>query len=198
MNHVTMMTASVGSNQHARAAWGWEKSGKAWSSSCLNTSTSCTKLRLCSFSEFFYRFVGWFLHSSFWTHVWSWQETVPTHCEQEMQMLPGCSISQRTDSFKKCCGTDSACESWSTSYRRRESSSAWVETWFSCKVEKRTPEHGWAAITFQAAALPCSGHAAFSLIEIPFGHREFCYSCHVVDALEGMWSSKLHGNWLDL
>ena len=135
--------------------------------------------------------LGWFLHSSFWTHVWSWQETVPTHCEQEMQMLPGCSISQRPFSFNKCCGTDSACESWSTSYRRRESSSAWVETWFSCKVEKRTPEHGWAAITFQAAALPCSGHAAFSLIDIPFGHREFCYSCHVVDALEGMWSSKL-------
>ena len=199
MNHVTMMTASAGSNQHARAAWGWEKSGKAWSSSCLNTSTSCTKLRLCSFSEFFYRFLVGFCTARF-GHMSGLgrrqcQRIVNKKCKC---FLVVAFLNKLIFSKNVVAPTQLVNLDLCTSYRRRESSSAWVETWFSCKVEKRTPEHGWAAITFQAAALPCSGHAAFSLIEIPFGHREFCYSCHVVDALEGMWSSKLHGNWLDL
>ncbi len=116
MNHGTIMTASVGSNQHAKAAWGWEKSGKAWSSSCLNTSSSCTKLRRCSPSGLLYRFLVEVctceptLGQTFFSHM-SWQETVP-HCEQEMQMLPGCSISQWPFVFFKWCGTNPACESW--------------------------------------------------------------------------------------
>ena len=205
MNHGTMMTASDGKQSACKSCLRLRKERQSMEQQLSQYKQQLHKAQALLSFRTLVQVLGWSLHM----RAYSWADVFFTH------VLAGDSAAL---------WTRNANASWMQhfsmtfcffskmvwhrpgvwiliiykSYGRREPSSAWVKTWCSSKVEERTPEHGWAAITFQATALPCSGHAAFSLIENPVGHREVCYSCHVVDALEGMRSSKLHSAWLDL